>query len=276
MGFIRTIKESEQYENVPAYWFVFTNGSLLIDQPNSQAPLIPFCRKHELYIDTTGLEIAFLGFYHDRPCLCAVISEIPDSRSPFKLINLRKLYGTVTDDVWNIAGYARQVADFYTNFKYCSKCGTENKRLNQEHAYQCAGCGMVHYPRIYPAIITAVTKKDRILLARGVNFPNKKMFSVLAGFVEPGETLEECVSREVREESGIHVTNIRYFGSQPWPFPDSLMIGFTAEYKSGTIQADKREIEDAGWFQADNLPLVPGKPSIAGELIQWFIDQNMK
>ena len=113
-------------------------------------------------------------------------------------------------------------------------------------------------------------KENKILLARAGRFKNRKMYSVLAGFVDPGETLEECVKREIKEEVNIEEKNIRYFGSQTWPFPDSLMIGFIADYKSGELSIDGDEIIDAGWFSPDNLPGIPGKLSIARELIDWF------
>ncbi|MFP4194870.1 MAG: NAD(+) diphosphatase, partial [Desulfobacterales bacterium] len=134
----------------------------------------------------------------------------------------------------------------------------------------CPQCGLINYPRVSPAVIVAVVKNGQILLAR-----NKQaripFYSVLAGFVEPSETLEQCVEREVGEEVGITVENIRYFGSQPWPFPNSLMIGFTAEYASGEIQIDSGELSDAGWFDKNSLPRVPPALSIAGQLIEWFV-----
>ena len=132
---------------------------------------------------------------------------------------------------------------------------------------------MKHFPRLAPAVIVAVTKGDKILLAHSSEWRGK-LYSVLAGFVEPGETFEECVEREIMEEVGIKVKNIRYFGSRPWPFPHSLMVGFTAEYESGEITIDQVEITDAQWFTSDNLPLVPGKISIARQLIDWFVETN--
>lgn len=125
---------------------------------------------------------------------------------------------------------------------------------------------MQRHPRISPAIIVAITRGREILLAKGINFQGD-FYSVLAGFVEPGETFEECVQREVGEEVGLKVKNIKYFGSQPWPFPDSLMVGFTAEYASGNINIDEKEILDAEWFTAEQLPLIPGVGSIARRLI---------
>jgi NAD+ diphosphatase len=123
-----------------------------------------------------------------------------------------------------------------------------------------------------PAIIVAVVRDKTILLAHAARFPGA-MYSVLAGFVEPGESLEECVRREVKEEAGVDLKHIRYFGSQPWPFPNSLMIGFTAAYAGGEITADQKEIVDARWFQAKDLPLIPEKVSIARKLIDWFVEK---
>jgi NAD+ diphosphatase len=126
---------------------------------------------------------------------------------------------------------------------------------------------------VTPAVIVAVTREDEILLARSRRFQGS-FFSVLAGFVEPGETFEECVKREVMEEVGIEVCNIRYFGSQPWPFPHSLMAGFTAEYAVGEISIDDKEISEARWFTAGELPEVPRTGTIARRLIDWFSDNH--
>ena len=125
----------------------------------------------------------------------------------------------------------------------------------------------------FPAVIVAVIKGNQILLAHSKRFP-AKFYSVLAGFVEPGETLEECIHREILEEVGVTVKNIRYFGSQPWPFPNSLMVAFTADYAGGKISIDGNEIMDAGWFTADNLPPIPAKISIARRLIDWFVEKH--
>lgn len=143
------------------------------------------------------------------------------------------------------------------------------------NAKECPGCRFLSFPRISPAVIVLVEKENRVLLARVKRFTTE-LYSVLAGFVEPGETLEETVRREVAEETGIKVKNIRYFGSQPWPFPDSLMIGFTADYESGEIKIDETEIADAGWYDPDRLPIIPGKISIARELIDWFVNAKLR
>jgi NAD+ diphosphatase len=132
---------------------------------------------------------------------------------------------------------------------------------------------MIFYPRLSPAAIVLIRHGDKVLLARSPGFP-PGMYSVLAGFVEPGESIEETIYREIREEVGVEVTNVRYFGSQPWPFPNSLMIGFTADYAGGELRKDPEEIEDAGWYSIDDLPVLPPKVSIARAMIDQFVAER--
>jgi NAD+ diphosphatase len=139
-----------------------------------------------------------------------------------------------------------------------------------ESAMLCTACGTKYFPTVSPAIIVSVIRDDKILLARAHRFP-PGMYSVIAGFVEPGENLEQCVRREVMEETGIEIRDIRYFGSQPWPFPNSLMIAFTSRYAGGRIVIGEDEISDAGWFGREDLPVIPPPVSIARRLIDWFI-----
>jgi NAD+ diphosphatase len=158
--------------------------------------------------------------------------------------------------------------------QFCGRCGAPMERVPNERAKKCTVCGLANYPRLSPAIIIAVTRmiegEKRILLARNHRYPAGR-YSVLAGFVEPGESLEECAAREVMEEVGIEIANIHYFGSQPWPFPNSLMLGFTADYRGGDFHLEDAEIAEAGWFSANNLPNLPQKPSIARQLIDAFV-----
>ena len=174
------------------------------------------------------------------------------------------------EDTYKAAVYAHQVAAWDKTHQFCGVCGSETSNIEGERAKKCPQCGHIMFPRISPAIMVAVIKDTQILLAKNRMF-RQGFYSVLAGFVDPGEQLEECVSREVKEEVGINVNNLRYFGSQPWPFPNSLMIAFTADYESGDIAVDNKEIIEAGWYGADNLPKCPtGNLSVAGRLIDWF------
>jgi NAD+ diphosphatase len=154
--------------------------------------------------------------------------------------------------------------------QFCGKCAKKTILTSQLFERHCSDCKINYYPRISPAIIVLIHREDHVLLARGAHFP-PGVYGLVAGFVEVGETLEETVHREVREEVGIQIKNLSYYGSQPWPFPDSLMIGFTAEYESGQILIDHRELEDAGWYRYDQLPgLPPISISIAFQMINQF------
>jgi NAD+ diphosphatase len=187
---------------------------------------------------------------------------------------LRQLAAPLGETFFALAGRAVQMVAFDQTHRYCGRCGAHMERMAHERAQECPNCGLVGYPRLSPAIIIAVLRRtergEEILLARNHRFPPGR-YSVLAGYVEPGETLEECAQREVCEEVGINITHIRYFGSQPWPFPNSLMIGFTAEYESGELAVEEAELADARWFGADALPKLPPTTTIARQLIDWFV-----
>ena len=185
-------------------------------------------------------------------------------------VGLRAAYAHLPEPVWMQAGRAMQILDWHNQHRFCGRCGAATVEQQQELAMLCPACGLRHYPRLAPAVIMAVTSGDEILLGRARRFPGG-MYSTLAGFVEPGETLEDAVRREVLEETGIAVGAIRYFGSQPWPFPNSLMIGFAAEALDRAIQLHDGELEDAGWFRAGGLPPLPDRMSIARRLIDAFL-----
>jgi len=144
---------------------------------------------------------------------------------------------------------------------------------SDERCFHCPSCGYDSYPRLSPAVIVSIEKEGKLLLVRARRI-QAIMYSVVAGFVEPGESLEECIKREIKEETGIKIKNIKYFKSQPWPFPDSLMIAFTSEYAAGELSIDPNEIVDAGWYRPEDFPVVPGKRSVARALIDHFIERN--
>lgn len=188
-------------------------------------------------------------------------------------VNLMRLYGSVDEPVWAAAGRAVQLVDWNRNHRFCGRCATPTEMAPGERARRCPSCGLHAFPRLAPAIITLVHRDDgRVLLARNARWPTA-MFSCLAGFVEPGESVEDAVRREVQEEVGLEIGALRYFGSQPWPFPHSLMLGFHARWKGGEIAVDGDEIAEARWFSPDALPEVPGRISIARKLIDdWLMD----
>lgn len=190
------------------------------------------------------------------------------------LLPLMGLYGRVDETRWTLAGRAVQLVEWERTHRYCGRCATPTEPAPGERARRCPACGLLAYPRLAPAVITLVEREDgAALLARGRSF-RVPMYSCLAGFVEPGETLEEAVRREVREEVGVELGEVRYRASQPWPFPHSLMIGFEATWASGDIVIDESEIEDAQWFTPDELPMVPPGVSIARTLIDAWVARH--
>lgn len=203
---------------------------------------------------------------------CFVSAQTLDGleQGGWQAVGLRALHALVDDQLFLVAGRALQYAEWDRNHRHCGRCGSATERANGLWARRCLACNYASFPRIAPAVIVLVHKGDACLLAHAAHHP-EGMHSVLAGFLEPGETLEECVAREIREEVGIEVTDIQYFGNQPWPFPHSLMLGFTAAWKSGELTPDGEEILRAGWYTRDALPeRIPSRISIARELIDHF------
>lgn len=254
----------------PSYWFVFQNGEILI-QFSKESVSIPLdSTLTPLNSEFESIPRRYFGLFGTIPCFYMELPQslnIPDN---FSFYNLRTLYGLIEEALLWVAGRAFQLLQWDNSSKYCGRCGSQTKFKLDENGKECPNCNLLIFPRISPAIIVGVLKENQILLANGTRFPSS-LYSLLAGFVEPGETLEECIRREVKEEVGIEIKNIRYFSSQSWPFPDSLMCGFLADYTSGEISIDKTELNDAKWFTSDNLPPVPGKISIARKIIDWFV-----
>jgi|HubBroStandDraft_6_1064221.scaffolds.fasta_scaffold14755_2 NAD+ diphosphatase len=210
----------------------------------------------------------YLGELDGRPCFARI-----ETLAGCEPVPLRQLFGVLSDDEFALAGRALGLVAWDRDHRYCGRCASSTVRSLEERARTCSACGFTSYPRISPAIITLVERDGRALLARNAR-TQLPFFSTLAGFVEIGETLEECVAREVREEAGIAVTDVAYFGSQPWPFTGSLMVGFTARWASGELVPDPTEIRDAAWFLPDELPPIPPKLSIARALIDDFVRRH--
>jgi NAD+ diphosphatase len=261
---VRDTAENDDY----CYWFVFCSGKLLVDKAKGNIP----CLKNISEKGLSPVRMHYLGTFEGHPCRSAEIPSEAAAPAEMDFRDLRSLYGTLEEDIYILAGKAIQIVSWDETNQYCGRCGHQMETLEDERAKRCPACGFLSYPRLSPAVITAVTRGDRILLTRYAAY--KVKCTRLSRFVEPGETLEECVRREILEETGVSVKNISYFGSQPWPFPNSLMIGFTAEYESGDIRVDGKEIAEADWYSFNNLPEIPPKFSIARELID-RVTQNL-
>jgi NAD+ diphosphatase len=256
-----------------AWWFIFSGYRLLVSVSDNSAS-VPFTEATEK-LGMMAVRRLHIGTLRGFPCYAAETDFTGEVPSGYAFEELRSLFGRLEDPFYQAALTAVHLVEWDKNSLFCGKCCGELKTCTDVRAKKCEQCGRLEFPRVSPAIIVLIEKGDTLLLARSARFP-LPFFSVLAGFVEPGESLEAAVHREVMEETGIGVKNIKYFGSQPWPFPDSLMLGFTAEYDSGEIKIDGEEIVEAGWYRFDNLPQIPGKLSIARQLIDWFIAKNPK
>lgn len=222
------------------------------------------------WLDIEVLSEHYLGRFRGR-CIYAVEASgsVPEG---YSAAGLRDWLGRVEPSVFYLAGRAQQVIDWHRSHRFCGRCGVENEDHPQDRAKVCPSCKLISYPRLSPSIIVLITRGEEMLLARNAQWPTN-MYSTLAGFVEPGESIEQTVHREVFEEVGLRVANLKYLGSQSWPFPNSLMLGFHAEYAGGEIVCQEDEIADARWFTADDMPNVPPKTAISRWLIDAFIDR---
>lgn len=248
-------------------WFIFSKGKLIVKDADRSHP---YHFREDIEASIPSLHhIHYLGSWNEQHCFCAELDKFYEER--YILIDLRSLLASIDNETFLVCSKALQILDWDYTHQYCGRCGGTLKLLEGERAKICPSCSLTFYPRISPAIIVAITNGDQLLMAHNKRF-NSGTYSVIAGFVEPGETFESCVIREVKEEVGVSVKNIRYFGSQPWPFPNSLMVAFTAEYAGGQIQVDGVEIDEADWFSRDKMPGLPMKGSVAYKLVHWFLE----
>ena len=272
------------------YPLAFMPHHLGEDSPPADALVFAF-RKRELLVradhqvltmtdmvmqDVGWVRTQFLGQLGATPCYSAELADDIAAPGDCLFRDLRALHGKLAPKLHAVAGRAVQVMEWDRTHQFCGTCGGHTELSARDRSRRCPNCRIPMYPRLAPAMIVAVERGNEILLARSPHFP-PEIFSVLAGFVEPGESAEEAVIREVYEETRIVVDNVRYFGSQPWPFPNSLMLGFTATYASGEIDTSHDdEMEAAGWFTADALPKTfPGRISISQWLLQDFLARQV-
>ena len=248
----------------PSWWFVFQGTNLLVRKSagGTELPLI----EHPTRLGLEPVRQQYLGVIGETHCYSAECA--PDATAPDEMAfaGLRSLFGAVDDATFALAGRAVQIMDWDRSHQFCGRCGTPTEHKSGERSRVCPACNQTHYPRLAPVAMALVRREGELLLARSPHFV-PGMFSALAGFVEAGESLEQCLVREVREEVGVEVANLRYFQSQPWPFPHSLMVAFHCDYAGGDIVPQEGEIEAADWFPVDRLPILPNRMSIARRLI---------
>jgi NAD+ diphosphatase len=254
-----------------ALYLVFRGNDLVTDLRAPEPCLLP--RDQVRFLGSAPLRQQFLGYWHDKPCFARELpAEDTLDNMQYQAGNLYAILGRVSDELFALAGRAQQILAWERDNQYCGRCGESMISHAVDRAMHCQPCTSIIYPRISPCIITLVTRGEEMLLARNANFPIE-MYSTLAGFIEAGETAEECLQREVKEEVGVDVGNIRYFKSQSWPFPNQLMLGFFADYEGGDIVCEDEEIAEAYWFKPDKLPTIPPVHSISGQLIQHHLKQ---
>lgn len=255
-----------------AWWFAFRGPELLVP---AQGPVSALEAAEWSALGlATAAEPLQIGEVQGVACYAVGLATGSEPPEGMAFLGLRKLWGRMEEDAWKLAGRAFQLLEWDRNHRFCGRCGAGTVSSSGERSRTCPQCRLQHFPRLSPAVITLVEDDaGRMLLARSPHFA-EGVYSTLAGFVEPGESLEEAVAREIREEVGVEVRNVRYFGSQPWPFPNSLMIGFLADYAGGEIRIDPTEIEDARWFTPDDLPLLPSKLSIARSLVDHYLARH--
>lgn len=256
-----------------AFWFLFHAGKLLVvDGPGGAAEIPKSTDGEASPLPATAARC--IGTLDGVPCWVAEVAAPDPLPSGHRMEPLRGLFGRLSDGWLAVAGRGLQVLEFHRMHRYCGACATPTEADDGGRARRCPACEGVAYPRIAPAMM-ALVKRDtaegrELLLARGSRFPGA-FYSALAGFVEPSESVEECIHREVREEVGLRVRDLRYFGSQSWPFPHSLMLAFVADYDGGEIACQPDEIVDAQWFPLHRLPLLPNRISVARLLINHTI-----
>ncbi|MBI4123346.1 MAG: NAD(+) diphosphatase [Betaproteobacteria bacterium] len=260
------------------HWFVFRGDQLLVEMGPLERPSddprvrarpawarLPLQKNHN-WLGGMVSRILYLGRLGGIDCWVAELPARAEPPAGMSWQGLRTLFSVLEDAHFALAGRALQLVDWDRNHQYCGTCGTPTEARREERVRVCPACKLSAYPRVAPAVMALVRRQRQILLARSPHFP-PGMWSALAGFVEPGESLEQCLAREVAEEVGVQISNMRYFASQPWPFPHSLMIAFVCDWKSGELRPQAGEIEAASWFEVLQLPKLPSKISIARRLI---------
>ena len=237
---------------------VLAAGALALPSRSDVAVLIP-------------TETVHIGRFHGVAVATARLDRETLLPAGLEAIALRALHGHIDDEAWALAGRTFQLAEWDRTHRFCGVCGGPTVLRDDERARACTVCDFRAYPRHSPAVIVLITRgDDEVLLGRSARFP-EGMYSTLAGFVDPGESAEDAVRREIREEAGIEITEPQWFGSQSWAFPHSLMLGFTAEWASGDIAGDDDELEDLQWFTRANLPVLPPPASIARRLLDSWL-----
>lgn len=273
MPFVHALHPVAHAANDDAFLFAFAQDRQLARVDDDGSIQLP--TRREVAEWTAGRDTPLHTGYLDGKSCWLIDARDPVAEPPagWSWVETRGLLQTATTDLSQAIYCARHLLHWRAQNRFCGRCGTATTEADDERAKRCPSCGATFFPSASPAVIVAVTRGDRLLLAHNKDW-RSSMFSLLAGFLDPGETLEQAVAREVREEVGIEIGDIRYVTSQPWPFPNSLMAGFRAEHVSGEIVVDGKEIAEAAWFTRDAMPEVPRRGSVARELIEGWLRER--
>jgi NAD+ diphosphatase len=256
-------------------WFAFRGADLLVRAAGSDGPFdVPIAAELSV-LGLAPVRTQPLGALDGRPCCSAELADGSPAPAGYAYVSLRRLHGRIDPELFDLAGTAYQVHYWDKAHQFCSACGAALEARTDERSKRCLRCASEYFPRVSPAIIVLVEDGPRLLMTRQTRFP-PGMYALVAGFVDPGETLEACVAREVREETGVEIADVAYFGSQPWPFPHQIMVGFTARYAGGELCVDTRELEDARWFDRGAMPPLPPPISIARSLIDAWLARGAR
>lgn len=254
----------EPLEQTAPHTFLFRGGDLLVREADLALPAAPA----QALANWAHTAMHPIGLLDGCYCHAAWLEPGAQPAPGYTFVGLRALFGSLDERLIGVAARAFQIVEWARTHRYCGACGTPTAIVAGERCLRCPSCGQVSYPRISPAMMVLIRNGDSVLLARHAG-PRSVRYSPLAGFLEPGESIEEAVHREVFEEVGLQVTNLKYFGSQSWPFPHSLMIAFTADYAGGDIVLQEDEIVEARWFgPQDDMPPYATGISISGALIE--------
>ncbi|MBK8251968.1 MAG: NAD(+) diphosphatase [Polyangiaceae bacterium] len=265
-AFLPTVPDDE------AFWFPFRGPQLLLKSTGGKGAS-PLRRDEFLSLGLEVIRAQYIGALNGVGCVAAELQKDAPEVTGHQYLDLRRAFFALDPSEFAAAGLAFQIQYWDKNHRFCGGCGGPLALKQTERAKRCDPCDRDFYPPVVPAMIVRVVRGDHILMTRQSRFP-KGMYGLVAGFLEPGETLEECVAREVLEETGVRVHNVRYFGSQPWPFPHQIMIGFVADYLSGDIVVDTSELEEAAWFNRSEMPMLPPPISLARRLIDDFLNAD--
>lgn len=256
-------------------WFVFNGGNLMLERLEDGTYTIPYGSEAPLPTDGSTAILDIAPMEDGRKVKAYNLTELPElPYNKYEMCGLRQSYYKLSEPLYLKAGKCEELLYWYRNNRYCGVCGTPLE-MHSAISKKCPHCGKEIWPQLSTAIIVLIRRGEEVLLVHAHNFKTN-FFGLVAGFVETGETLEEAVCREVMEETSLTIKNLRYVASQPWPYPCGLMVGFFADYESGSLHLQDSELAQGGWFHRDHLPTIPEKLSLARKLIDHWLEETSR